>query len=331
MWSLGCLCTKVHVHKQIHLRNARHLRWGKLFAHTLLKCWLDTLMSSSFPLCNSSSYQPFTSDFCPAGTCTSSVSGCTPPYVSIRPCNHLVVESRGGVIYTHFKHFHVKVSTLYLSTMSPLDIRGEVCGFWFLAVLIPGTPTRKGWGWVGAFGVSKTEWSRPHPTPNNSFAPFWQMGNKPLPNARPLLQRQKDHQQTKCFGSVNVIVSECYCNITTIKNAGAKGYWEYKTRNLNQQWRAIPALRSSKVGDVWLALASGREAQELVAWTFQNCLWNKSCNALSGRTRQQNKKKNEIWYQNTCQIFCSTSVLPQTALCEVLHRVKLVQFLLECS
>ena len=102
MWSLGCLCNKVHVHKQIHLRNARHLRWGKLFAHTLLKCWLDTLMSSSFPLCNSSSYQPFTSDFCPAGTCTSSVSGCTPPYVSIRPCNHLVPEKeKGGVLYTH--------------------------------------------------------------------------------------------------------------------------------------------------------------------------------------------------------------------------------------
>ena len=94
MWSLGCLCTKVHIHKQIHLRNARHLRWGKLFAHTLLKCWLDTLMSSSFPLCNSSSYQPFTSDFCPAGTCTSSVSGCTPPYVSIRPCNHLFARKR---------------------------------------------------------------------------------------------------------------------------------------------------------------------------------------------------------------------------------------------
>ena len=114
----------------------------------------------------------------------------------------------GGLIYTHFKHFHVKVSTFYLSTMSPLDIRGEVCGFWFLAVLIPGTPTRKGWGWVGAFGVSKTEWSRPHPTPNNSFAPFWQMGNKPLPNARPLLQRQKDHQKTKC-----VCVSECLWHI----------------------------------------------------------------------------------------------------------------------
>ena len=91
--------------------------------------------------------------------------------------------------------------------------------FCCLAVLIPGTPTRKGWGWVGAFGVSKTEWSRPHPTPNNSFAPFWQMGKKPLPNARPLLQRQKDHQQTKCF-----CVSECYCNINTINNA--KGYWE---------------------------------------------------------------------------------------------------------
>jgi len=42
-------------------------------------------------------------------------------------------------------------------------------------------------------------------------------------------------------------------------------------------------------------------------------------------------KKNEIWYQNTCQIFWSTSVLPRTALCEVLHRGKLVQFLLECS
>ena len=93
--------------------------------------------------------------------------------------------------------------------------------FCCLAILIPGTPTRKGWGWVGAFGVSKTEWSRPHPTPNNSFAPFWQMGKKPLPNATPLLQRQKDHQQTKCF-----CVSECYCNITTINNAGAKGYWE---------------------------------------------------------------------------------------------------------
>ena len=200
--------TNMHAHKQTHRRNARHFRWGKLLAHTLLKCWPDTGVRSVFPHCNSSSYQPLTSDFCPAGMCTSSVSGCTPPYVSIRPCNHLVVESRGGLIYTHFKHFHVKVSTFYLSTMSPLDIRGEVCGFWFLAVLIPGTPTRKGWGWVGAFGVSKTEWSRPHPTPNNSFAPFWQMGNKPLPNARPLLQRQKDHQKTKC-----VCVSECLWHI----------------------------------------------------------------------------------------------------------------------
>ena len=63
------------------------------------------------------------------------------------------------------------------------------------------------------------------------------------------------------------------------------------TTNWNQQWRTIPALWSSKVGDVWLALASGREVQELVPWTFQNCLWNKSCKALSGRTRQQNKKK----------------------------------------
>ena len=26
----------------------------------------------------------------------------------------------GGLVYTHFKHFHVKVSTFYLSTMSPL-------------------------------------------------------------------------------------------------------------------------------------------------------------------------------------------------------------------
>ena len=102
MWSLICLCTKVHVHKQNHLRNARHLRWGKLFAHTLLKCWLDTLMSSSFPLCNSSSYQPFTSDFCPAGTCTSSVSGCTPPYVSISP-THISSPFLGG---EHFVPLH---------------------------------------------------------------------------------------------------------------------------------------------------------------------------------------------------------------------------------
>jgi len=32
------------------------------------------------------------------------------------------------------------------------------------------------------------------------------MGNKPLPNARPLLQRQKDHQEQNVFVSVNVIV-----------------------------------------------------------------------------------------------------------------------------
>ena len=123
MWSLVCLCTKVHVHKQIHLRNARHLRWGKLFAHTLLKCWLDTLMSSSFPLCNSSSYQPFTSDFCPAGTCTSSVSGCTPPYVSIRPCNHLVPEKKRGWGIHTFQVLFWEVSTLYLCTISPLHMR----------------------------------------------------------------------------------------------------------------------------------------------------------------------------------------------------------------
>ena len=69
----------------------------------------------------------------------------------------------GGVSYTHILNTFMwrPVSTFYLSTMSPLDIRGEVCGFWFLAVLIPGTPTRKG----RAFGVSKTEWSKPHPTP----------------------------------------------------------------------------------------------------------------------------------------------------------------------
>ena len=213
MWWLICWFTKVHVHKQNHLRNARHLRWGKLFAHTLLKCWLDTLMSSSFPLCNSSSYQPFTSDFCPAGTCTSSVSGCTPPYVSIRPCNHLFPRKREmegggrGVIHI-FQLLFWEVSTLYLCTISPLHIRGEVCGFWFLAVLIPGTPTRNAWGCVGAFGVSKTEWMRPKPTPNNSFVPFWQMGNSSLPNARPLLQDNK-HTQERWWFQATV----SYCNI----------------------------------------------------------------------------------------------------------------------
>ena len=85
--------SNMHEHKQTHLRNARLLRWGKLLAHTLLKCWPDTGVRSVFPHCNSSAYQPLTSDFCPAGMCTSSVSGCTTPYVSIRPCNHLVVES----------------------------------------------------------------------------------------------------------------------------------------------------------------------------------------------------------------------------------------------
>ena len=127
------------------------------------------------------------------------------PINIIRPCNHLVVE-RGDELCTHFKHFNAKVSTFYLSTMSSLHIRGEVCAFWFFAVLIPDTPTRKGWGWVGALGVSKIEWMRPNPTPNKSFAPFWQMGNNPLPNARPLLQNHKHPQETRWAGAVYVIV-----------------------------------------------------------------------------------------------------------------------------
>ena len=231
MWSLICLCTKVHVHKQNHLRNARHLRWGKLFAHTLLKCWLDTLMSSSFPLCNSSSYQPFTSDFCPAGTCTSSVSGCTPPYVSIRPCNHLVPEKEKGGFFIHtFQVLFGEVSTLYLCTICPLHIRGEVCGFWFLAVLIPGTPTRNAWGCVGAFGVSKTEWMRPKPTPNSSFAPLWQMGNSPLPNARPFLQDHKHTQERRCFGA-----TVSYCNILVWFQGCLNGTWNWEQK-WYEQW-----------------------------------------------------------------------------------------------
>jgi len=101
-----------------------------------------------------------------------------------------------------------EVSTFYLCTISPLHIRGEVCGFWFLAVLIPGTPTRNAWGCIGAFDVSKTEWMRPKPTPNNSFAPFWEMGNSPLPNARPLLQDNKHTQERRWFWA-----TVSYCNI----------------------------------------------------------------------------------------------------------------------
>ena len=50
---------------------------------------------SVFPHCNSSSYQPLTSDFCPAGMCTSSVSGCTPICLN-KAVHHLVVESKRG-------------------------------------------------------------------------------------------------------------------------------------------------------------------------------------------------------------------------------------------
>ena len=112
-----------------------------------------------------------------------------------------------GVIHI-FQVLFWDVCTLYLCTISPLHIRGEVCGFWFLAVLIPGTPTRNAWGCVGAFGVSKTEWMRPKPTPNSSFAPFWQMGNSPLPNARPLLQDNKHTQERRWFRA-----TVSYCNI----------------------------------------------------------------------------------------------------------------------
>ena len=88
--------TNTHAQTLAHLKNARHFRWGKLLAHTLLKCWVETCTRSAFPPRNSSSYQALTSDFCPAGTCTSLVSGWTPPYVSIRPCSHLMVERYQG-------------------------------------------------------------------------------------------------------------------------------------------------------------------------------------------------------------------------------------------
>ena len=105
--------------------------------------------------------------------------------------NQAVQPSGKGGVQVSINPVKRSGKQFYLSTISPFEKRGVVCAFCFGKVLIPGTPIRKGWGWLGAFGVSKIEWMRPHPTPNNSFAPFWQIGNKPLPKASPLLQKIK--------------------------------------------------------------------------------------------------------------------------------------------
>ena len=55
-----------------------------------------------------------------------------------------------------------------------------------------------------------------------------------------------------------------------------------KQQQLNTSMAYHPALCNSKVGNVRLPLASGREVEELVPWTSQHCLRNKSCYAFSG-------------------------------------------------
>ena len=56
--------------------------------------------------------------------------------------------------------------------------------------------------------------------------PFGRWGKSHFPMQDHFCKDKKTTSKQNVFVSVNVIVSECYCNITTIKNAGAKGYWE---------------------------------------------------------------------------------------------------------